>query len=181
MKGFITRMLLIHMNKEAIESQLNDGHSIPQIAKIQGKSETHIVCVVCGTTLSGRQRMYCSIKCHNNRSNHTQQCYELQKARGLERKKKLVEMFGGKCKYCGYDENLAALEFHHRNPSEKVDNIDLRKMSNRSWEWCLSEAKKCDLVCANCHRNIHYPSLMNWQESITERSKSCRTLPTWSE
>lgn len=168
------------MNKEAIELSVNAGHTIRQIADEQGKSyssvkhfmkkngirvqrETHEKCVVCGTPLTGHQRMYCSIKCHNGRSNHVHQCYESQKARGLERKKKLVGMLGGKCKYCGYDENLAALEFHHRDPNGKLDNIDLRKMSNSSWEWCVTEAEKCDLVCANCHRNIHYPSLMNWK------------------
>jgi hypothetical protein len=26
---------------------------------------------------------------------------------------------GGKCEHCGYKANLAALEFHHRNPEEK--------------------------------------------------------------
>jgi hypothetical protein len=26
---------------------------------------------------------------------------------------------GGKCERCGYDVNLSALEFHHKNPEEK--------------------------------------------------------------
>ena len=25
----------------------------------------------------------------------------------------------GKCEHCGYDANLSALEFHHKNPEEK--------------------------------------------------------------
>ena len=26
---------------------------------------------------------------------------------------------GGKCERCGYNANLSALEFHHKNPEEK--------------------------------------------------------------
>lgn len=26
---------------------------------------------------------------------------------------------GGKCEHCGYNKNLAVLEFHHKNPEEK--------------------------------------------------------------
>lgn len=56
--------------------------------------------------------------------------YENQKLRGLKRKYEYVVKRGGKCEHCGYDKNLSALEFHHRNPEEKeYMNIDNRSYS----------------------------------------------------
>ena len=72
-----------------------------------------------------------------------------------KRKRQLVEMFGGKCVICGYKKCQQALEFHHTNPSNKDFNI-ARKGACRSWEKVVEEARKCILVCANCHAEIHF-------------------------
>ena len=40
----------------------------------------------------------------------------LQKIRGITRKYKAIIARGGKCEICGYDKNISALEFYHRNP-----------------------------------------------------------------
>lgn len=64
----------------------------------------------------------------------------------------LVKHFGGKCVRCGYDRCIEALEFHHRDPSTKVRTVSTGNTS--SFESSLAEAEKCDLVCANCHREI---------------------------
>ena len=69
----------------------------------------------------------------------------------------LVELNGSECKNCGYKQNFAALEFHHRNVKEKLFQLDLRSLSNRSWERIEAEAQKCDLVCFNGHKEIHNP------------------------
>ncbi len=58
---------------------------------------------------------------------------------------------------CGYDKNYAALEFHHKVPIEKLFQLDLRSLSNRSWDAILEEAKKCQLLCSNCHAEYHNP------------------------
>lgn len=44
----------------------------------------------------------------------------------------LIESRGGKCEVCGYDKNIAALEFHHINPDEKEFQLDMRHLSNTS-------------------------------------------------
>ena len=64
---------------------------------------------------------------------------------------------GGSCISCGYDKNTSALEFHHRVPADKSFQLDLRSLSNRSWANILSEVKKCDLLCSNCHKELHNP------------------------
>lgn len=70
-----------------------------------------------------------------------------------ERKTKLVEMFGGKCSKCGYSRCLQALHFHHRNKAGKSFHLSSLNYAC-SWDRIVSEAKKCDLVCANCHTEI---------------------------
>lgn len=69
-------------------------------------------------------------------------------------KEKAVEYLGGKCIVCGYHKCISALEFHHRNPLEKDFSIS-SDGNTRSWEKIKGELDKCDLVCANCHREIH--------------------------
>ncbi len=69
----------------------------------------------------------------------------------LRKKQNLIKYFGGKCQICGYKKCIHALEFHHKNPKEKEISISM----NITFEKMLKEVKKCILVCANCHREIH--------------------------
>ena len=119
-------------------------------------------CIICSKKLAGKQTKFCSRVCHNKCNNHYHQSYSKQKARGLERKIKIVESMGSKCSSCGYHKNLAALQFHHINPNEKESQLDMRKLSNSTWEWCLKEASKCKLLCANCHTEHHHPKFQNF-------------------
>ena len=85
--------------------------------------------------------------------------YEYQRLRGLKRKLYLVELRGGSCESCGYHKNIAAFDFHHKDPSEKDFQLDIRKLANISMEKLLVEFEKCELLCANCHREKHAPDL----------------------
>jgi DNA-binding transcriptional regulator YiaG len=85
--------------------------------------------------------------------------YDYQKNRGLQRKVFLINLRGGKCEKCPYDKNIASLEFHHLNPNEKDDSLDMRHLSNRTMKWILEEFEKCIVLCANCHREEHHPDL----------------------
>lgn len=90
-------------------------------------------------------------KQHNN--------YEYQVLRALKRKMYLINLRGGKCEICGYDKNLAVLEFHHIEKGTKESQLDQRKLSNSSMEFILNEFEKCKILCANCHRETHNPDL----------------------
>lgn len=60
------------------------------------------------------------------------------------------------CSVCGYKRSYRALEFHHRNGSDdKLATIC--QMISRRFAWAKIEAElaKCDLVCSNCHRELH--------------------------
>lgn len=80
---------------------------------------------------------------------------EYDKAKRHRIKEKLVEYKGGKCEICGYDKCLNALDFHHKNKEEKSFALNSANY-NRSFEELKKEVDKCVLVCANCHREIHY-------------------------
>ena len=67
------------------------------------------------------------------------------------KKAQLVILFGGKCVDCGYGAHLAALEFDHRDPSQKKFTISGGSGIAKTWNVLVEEAKKCDLVCSNCH------------------------------
>ena len=77
--------------------------------------------------------------------------------RKIERRKKLkreiVEIFGGKCSKCGYNRCIGALDFHHEGNKEKAIS---KLINNNSREKILKETKKCILLCANCHRELHH-------------------------
>ena len=59
------------------------------------------------------------------------------------------------CKRC--DENHpATLDFHHRNPADKVNEIAQTVADGWSKEHILKEIAKCDVLCSNCHRKEHW-------------------------
>ena len=70
-----------------------------------------------------------------------------------EIKRQLVAEAGGGCVACGYDRCLAALHFHHLDPSQKRFSLSLKGVA-RAADELRQEAQKCVVVCANCHAEI---------------------------
>lgn len=58
------------------------------------------------------------------------------------------------CLTCSYRRFLGALEFHHRDPIQKLFALTTG-MKSRPWDEITTEIDKCDLLCANCHRELH--------------------------
>jgi predicted HNH restriction endonuclease len=70
-------------------------------------------------------------------------------------KHNIIIILGGKCQYCGIEyngNNGCIFDTHHTNPKEK--DFDINRI--RNWKKIEQEIKKCDLVCSNCHRLIHF-------------------------
>ena len=78
--------------------------------------------------------------------------YEEIKRWRHETKKRLVKAFGGECGICGYNKSIRSLSFHHLNPNEKEESF---ASSCKSWKRLANEAKKCVLLCSNCHMEVH--------------------------
>jgi hypothetical protein len=96
--------------------------------------------------------------------------YAYQQERGKSRKKKVIDLMGGKCVKCGYSRNYAALEFHHLDPSKKEINISGNGIKG-SWKRLMEELKKCVLICSNCHREEHNPDMFSLPESFIELNR----------
>lgn len=90
-------------------------------------------------------------------------CKSCEKIRVKNRQKifkeKCVNYKGGQCSNCGYAKSLAALDFHHLDPSDKKFGIGAFSMKLNCWEKhkeiIQNELDKCILLCANCHRELH--------------------------
>lgn len=60
---------------------------------------------------------------------------------------KLLELVGGSCCKDCENRDTRVLQFDHTGEKEKNVSYFL----GRNWERAFEEAKKCDVVCANCH------------------------------
>lgn len=58
------------------------------------------------------------------------------------------------CSKCG-ETDPDCLDFHHKNPEDKIDTISTLVRSQRTKDAIFEEIKKCDILCANCHRKLH--------------------------
>ena len=77
----------------------------------------------------------------------------------IERKKKLIRLIGGKCCKCSYSRSAAALDFHHIKAGSKGRTIShlLAVSTAGAFRAAQKEARKCRLLCSNCHREETYP------------------------
>lgn len=91
---------------------------------------------------NGSVHSWCK-KCNNTIT------YQKQKQMKLD----AVNYKGGKCKICGYDKYVGALDFHHINPSQK--DYAISSLKTYTWNTIKKELDKCICVCKNCHAEIH--------------------------
>ena len=64
----------------------------------------------------------------------------------------LIADAGGRCAICGYDRCVVNMHFHHVDPATKELNMTAEVV--RSLEAFRAEARKCVLLCANCHGEV---------------------------
>lgn len=63
---------------------------------------------------------------------------------------KLRLELGGKCYQCNYDEEVRILQFHHHKGGKDGDVSSIQSIKKM-----ILEAKKCILLCPNCHAKTH--------------------------
>ena len=59
------------------------------------------------------------------------------------------------CVRCGFS-HPAALDFHHKDHTTKTIGVADAVSGGWSLDKIKEEIEKCDLLCANCHRILHY-------------------------
>lgn len=62
------------------------------------------------------------------------------------------------CKICN-ESRWWVLEFHHTDPTKKDGNL-----GDQAKSWSIKrikeEIRKCDILCANCHKDIHHRGIV---------------------
>ena len=91
---------------------------------------------------------YTCKKCENERM------WKWKVQKGKKLKKKAVELLGGKCSKCGYKKCIEALDFNHLR-DKKYEPTKMFQ-ENKPWKIIEIELKKCELLCANCHREYTF-------------------------
>jgi len=96
---------------------------------------------------------YCSKKFNDPKRPNGTYCNSCRVSkRRWKSKIELVNKLGGKCERCGYDGHPAALQFHHKDPTNKTFQLNSNKLLTKDRN---KEVKKCILLCANCHSIEH--------------------------
>ena len=133
-------------------------------------------CNTCGQSFDEVERYVSHGKTRVRSTNFCHSCFlkhmrdknnERNKNYSLKTKKfklSLILSKGGRCQICGYNDLScpAIFEFHHLDPSKKEHNIAslLDVVQTREREELLQkELENCILVCANCHRKLHWGNI----------------------
>jgi hypothetical protein len=109
-----------------------------------------LTCVYCGNEFEPRRKghtLYCSIECNRKDPGKVTRWRRRLKLKAIEYK-------GGACFHCGYDKCPSALEFHH--PHDDKEYGIGQNGRTRAWDKVKLELDKCELVCKNCHAEIHF-------------------------
>jgi hypothetical protein len=167
--------------KEQLESLIEGGNSIAQIAEAVGRSKATVRhwLIRYGLKTNGslgrrtseqvkqaKQAGLVTVTMSCRHHGETDfwlgrrgyyRCKRCRSAAVARRRRKvkqvLVEEAGGSCSLCGYDRNMRALHFHHVEPSEKRHEINARG-AGIALETLRTEAQKCILLCSNCHAEV---------------------------
>ena len=80
-----------------------------------------------------------------------------RKVKAIQRNREWVTEYkkGLKCKFCGESRPLC-LDFHHKDPKTKKKKVSALVNTSYSLAVIQAEIDKCEVVCANCHRILHY-------------------------
>lgn len=113
-------------------------------ARAAGRASIHLECPRHGYTdfWLGSEKVRCK-RCNS----------EAVARRRRNVKQILVAEAGGRCRVCGYDRSMAALQFHHLDPRQKAFGI-ASNGHTKALDLARREAAKCVLLCANCHAEV---------------------------
>jgi 5-methylcytosine-specific restriction endonuclease McrA len=63
-------------------------------------------------------------------------------------------LFSHPCVRCG-ETDILVLEFHHRKPKTKKRGVSDMFHNGDALDTLVKEIKKCNVLCANCHKREH--------------------------
>jgi hypothetical protein len=132
-------------NSKIQTKEMNDAR------RIKLKKHPDCFCKTCGKKISHRNNQKLCKECRIVYKKYDNRYYYVRDYRKRV-KEKAVEYKGGKCILCGYNKCNRSLAFHHIDATEKDFSISRKIIA---WDVLKKELDKCDLVCNNCHGEIH--------------------------
>jgi hypothetical protein len=114
-------------------------------------------------TRTDRKKLVFQSNCRECQKNYRREHYLKNKKKYIDKAaqytKNIIEWFHNikkelKCEMCG-ESRFWVLDFHHKDPKEKDLEVSLltRKGSKKR---IVKEIEKCSVLCANCHRDLHF-------------------------
>jgi hypothetical protein len=102
-----------------------------------------------GVALTTKNKIYRRNKCKN--------CYRKTKKSLQNKYRVLIDEYKENkgCSECG-TKDYRVLEFHHKNGKEKEFSIGEVSTKGYGLKKIEKELEKCLVICANCHRILHY-------------------------
>jgi hypothetical protein len=94
-----------------------------------------------------------TIYCREYHRKHRSRWKKIAKDNRLEIRRK-IEAMNLKCEVCG-ESHPPCIDFHHRG-SDKIACVSKMVSDGTSWQKILDEISKCDVLCSNCHRKVHW-------------------------
>lgn len=148
------------------KSKLSEEEKQHKFVNYPGKLKNN--CITCGRSFEKVKRKvtygkqlgikrtnYC-ILCHKN---SVKQTNEIRRNRWNNFKKLWILHQDGKCNFCDYSDLscISVFDFHHK--SDEVKEFSLSVLTGFGYNLTnkklfVKEARKCFVVCANCHRKI---------------------------
>lgn len=120
-----------HKVKPIVEFSLN-----------RGRTDGHnAFCLLCG-----------SIYGKENYRKHKGRYVAGARRRNADLNRLILERKNKPCMDCGVQYPPYVMDFDHRDGKEKIEKISSMRRRHMSFEKIKAEMDKCDLVCANCHR-----------------------------
>ena len=164
--------------REELKRMVDTGASIAQIAEATERStatvrhwlKRHELCTEPGTRRqrlrAAREAGLSTVKGDCRRHGNTDyfldnrgyfRCKRCRTEAVTRRRRKVKEILvgeaGGRCQLCGYDYYFGALEFHHLDRATKSFGLSIRGLTP-SIGTLRAEARKCVLLCSNCHAEV---------------------------
>ena len=91
----------------------------------------------------------------DNLSSACKKCNSIRQAKRDYDRREFINSFKNKpCVRCGVMYPPYVMDFHHRDPAEKAFNLS--KARNKPIDKIIEEVAKCDILCANCHREVEH-------------------------
>ena len=108
----------------------------------------------------GRDRIKRTNRCTSCWKNQAADNNEYRRKRWLPFKKNYIQRMTKGCERCGYAnyDFLSVFVFHHKEPKEKEGCVSTLigsgyNLSNK--KLFVREARKCNILCKNCHAIVH--------------------------